>query len=634
MHKGMPRGTGESFPYGIRLGFQETDVIRRSTSRRRRILSFVTAITAVLLPVNPAQSKDFNQVARGITVPAGFAATVFAQAPIVATTLTWGPAPEEAATADAALHHGTLLYVGGVAGNPLSCKGCGQVIAYGDEPGPPAMIADGLNSVLGIAFGPDETLYVSDNFDNTGRVLALNDTDGDGAYETQRILLKNIPNGRHQTNGLSIGPDGMLYVANGNATDDGLECGPPLGPAPPTTLPPPLGDIYDGTFRDKSCATREVAPWTGSILRIDTAWNNVDLQKDVRVDADAFYAEDGLDDESVLVARGFRNIYDVDFRPGAPNEIWTPMNGPDDPAGSEPIYGLSIDNEEAVGTDQATGEPIFGPVIEDAGFPSCLFDPHANPFPSPSLSAHEHPGSPEPEDNPDPAIRAAYGPCPKDEILRPRAVLKEGHEGVSGLAFERGANFPARYDGDLFIAEWGSLWNLNGGRPTGHKVIRLDVGPDGEVTGRQTEFMTSALPMDITFGPDGMMYVADMTGTIFQIRHVSDAATPDVVTINMSNGQFVPQVLTIVRGQTVRWVNSDTVPHNIRAIQAVKLVDPTLGEPAQQPGNEIDSPGDIPPGGSYSFTFGDRAGVWHYHSTSLAEENSMRGTIIVLPVER
>lgn len=595
-------------------------------TRRTRSLAPAMALVASLLVQGPAPAKDYPQTARGVTVPVGFVATVFAATPLVPTTLTWGP--DTGGTVLPGGHrHGSLLYVGGVAGNPLSCDGCGQVLSYTDETGtPPVTAATGLNSVLGIAFGGG-TMFVTDNFDNKGRVVSLKDTDADGVFETQRVLLKNIPNGRHQTNGLQMGTDGMVYVANGNATDDGIECGPALPP--------------DNSL---ACPTEEIVPWTGSIIRVDPSWNNVDLRNDIRVDADPFYAADGKDDESVLVARGFRNIYDVEFRPGVDNELWTPMNGPDDPAGSEPIYGLSVDNERIVGYD-ADNNPIYGPIIEDAGFPSCVFDPHDNHFPEPQIDPHEHPGNPEPMETLNTEATAKFGTCESrrqgDSFLYPRTVLREGHEGTSGLAFAKPGNFPARYNGDLFIAEWGSLWNLNGASPTGHKIEVTDVNADGTISGRQREFMTTPLPIDLVFNDDGLMYVADMTGQIYQVEHVAgtDAATPDVVTVTMQEVggacQFVPQVQTIVRGTTIRWANTCSTPQSIRAAIALKLIDPRLGEGPNQTGVEINSPGDIATGSSHSYTFGDRAGIWHYNSGEfLSPQNTMRGTIIVLPAER
>jgi plastocyanin len=306
------------------------------------------------------------------------------------------------------------------------------------------------------------------------------------------------------------------------------------------------------------------------------------------------------------------------------------MNGPDNPSGSEPIYGFPVDDEQVVAHDPETGDPILGPVIEDAGFPSCVYDPHENPFPEPTLG-HDHDGNPNPENTVDDDVLAAFGECPKATVLRPRTVLEEGHEGTSGIAFTRGDNFPERYQGDVFIAEWGSLWNLNGDKPHGHKIEQLDVHPDGTV-GRQRDFMSGGLPIDVTFSDEGLMYVADMAGQIYEIRHVEELDTPETVEVSMTNGQFVPQVTTVIRGQTVRWVNDDTTAHNVHMENAVLLIDPTAAEDPIRDENELEdlNSGDVPPGGDYSLRF-DIPGTYHYSSNG---EDAMQATIIVTTLER
>lgn len=565
---------------------------------------FAVALSGSLLGQTPARSDSLlPQVLRGVMVPAGFGVGTFAETPgLLPTSLTFGP--------DGRLY--VALIQGVAVGNGFQVLGAGQITAFEDLGGvgdAGQVVAQGFDQLLGITFGPDGTLYAADNVNNKGRIQALRDADADGVYELRRTVLHNIPNGRHQTNGMTFGPDGALYVANGNATDDGIECGPPDG---------------------EPCITPEVKPWTGAILRVDPSWDNVDLQKDVRVDDDPFFAEDGMDDESVLISPGYRNIYDVDFWPGDPSMIYTPMNGSDFPASNEPLFRTDVDDTEVVGQD-AQGNPIEGPVIDDAGFPSCLYGPHANDFPEPNISGHEHPESFEPEDNPNTAVTDKFGPCRKSEVMRPIAFFAEGHNGTSGLAFERGNDFPDRYDRDLFVAEWGSIWNLNGGRVTGHKVIHFDIGPDGLVE-RRREFMTGAVPIDVTFGPDGSMFVADFQGLIYRVVHVMD--TPDTATVEIHAGQFVPQVVAIPRSTTVLWVNLDSTAHNVRAQQRVVIADPE-NEPLVGPGNEIDSTGNIDPGKSHKHAFGDLDGVWKYQSTAnYGTDAAMQGAIVVLPVDR
>jgi glucose/arabinose dehydrogenase len=589
-----------------------------------RIRSTMTALAllAVVVPGTSAQSKDLPpQIGRGVTVPAGFVARVFAQLPDgqLPTALAWAQDPtfSSAAALSRGALHGTTLYVTSVSGNIFGA-GNGKVYGYTDE-GVPRLVADGLDAPLGVVMGPDQrTLYVSENDQaaGRGRITALTDADGDGVFETKRTVIKNLPNGRHQTNDLTFGPDGMLYITNGNATDNGLECGP---------RPLPL-----------DCEHPERQPWSGSILRVDPAWADVDLLTDIRTDDGPCLAEDGRDLESVLVSWGFRNIYDVAFDPRRPGTVWTPMNGSDNPSSSEPLYAIDTTNQQLCGfeeDEEGNKIPIFGPLIEDAGFPSCLYDPHWNDFPVPQpLGGHTHEGIPDPQNNPHTGVQAAYGTCDAkiDSVHRPETIFEHGHEGTSGLAFETGGNFPDRYRNDLFVAEWGSLWNLNGLDVTGHKVIHIDLDADRKVV-RQREFMTGVLPIDVSFGLNGRMYVADMSGQIYEVQHV--VPTADVVRVDItSDGLFVPPVVTVLSGQTVRWVNLDDVAHNVQATRKTKPKDPRYGSFSPfGPGSEMNSPGTIAPGGSHSYTFWSGPAVYEYNSM---DSTTTSGAVIVLPMER
>jgi glucose/arabinose dehydrogenase len=127
-------------------------------------------------------------------------------------------------------------------------------------------------------------------------------------------LVDQLPNGRHNTNGLAV-HEGVLYITNGNATDDGT----------------PVEDEAElsGTLLSlRLTDPLPPLPLTGGDLTIE--------------------------------AKGMRNIYDVAFRAGT-NEAWLPMNGPDavEPYGEDLL--LKTDTA-GIGTD-------------DFGFPECLYGP-------------------------------------------------------------------------------------------------------------------------------------------------------------------------------------------------------------------------------------------------------------------
>jgi plastocyanin len=73
---------------------------------------------------------------------------------------------------------------------------------------------------------------------------------------------------------------------------------------------------------------------------------------------------------------------------------------------------------------------------------------------------------------------------------------------------------------------------------------------------------------------------------------------------------FTPSQITVAKGGTVTWTNNDNTTHTVEDDLS------NVGGPAS---------GDIPPGGTYSFTF-NKTGSFQYHCRI---HPSMRGTIVV-----
>lgn len=203
--------------------------------------------------------------------------------------------------------------------------------------GSPTEFASGFSSPLGVVANRRGTLFVSDSEATRrgpfgrrpyGRVWKVTDTDHDGVADTKRIVLKDLPNGRHNTNGLALGPHKTLYITNGNSTDDGVEGGPP-----------------------------EVRPWSGSVIRVKRKAKGrsvADLRR-----------------HRALVAHGMRNIFDLTFSPLDPTKLFIPMNGADDAregsTGDQP--GQLEDSDDLLyRTD------IDDQAVADFGFPSCLYN--------------------------------------------------------------------------------------------------------------------------------------------------------------------------------------------------------------------------------------------------------------------
>jgi len=96
-------------------------------------------------------------------------------------------------------------------------------------------------------------------------------------------------------------------------------------------------------------------------------------------------------------------------------------------------------------------------------------------------------------------------------------VLIQAHSAPLGIAFYDGAQFPAAYRGDAFVALHGS-WNR--AKRTGYKVVRLPF-KDGAPTGEYEDFLTGFVaddasvwgrPVDVAVAHDGALLVTDDGG--------------------------------------------------------------------------------------------------------------------------
>ena len=103
-------------------------------------------------------------------------------------------------------------------------------------------------------------------------------------------------------------------------------------------------------------------------------------------------------------------------------------------------------------------------------------------------------------------------------------VLFQAHSAPLGIVFYQGAQFPAEYRGDAFVAFHGS-WNRS--KLTGYKVVRV-ILKDGKPTGVYEDFLTGFVagdgrvwgrPVDVAVMKDGALLVTDDAGgAIWRVR--------------------------------------------------------------------------------------------------------------------
>ena len=417
-------------------------------ARRAAALLAVTCLTALA----PAS--------RGATVPTdpGFVVSTYAHTQGAATSLAFGKDTRDG--------KGHRLYVTEYMSDAVvaidDTGGAGAPVG-----GTPEVFAEGFSSPLGVVAGSDGSVYVADvessregpfGFRSYGRITRLVDTDEDGVADKRNVVLKDLPNGRHNTNGLAFGPGGKLYIANGNSTDDGVEGG-----------------------------EAEVNPWSGSVVKVNPNARNVSL-------AD-------LSPRKALVATGWRNVYDLAFSPIDGSKLFVPMNGVDDARqGSTGENPADPDLENS--DDLLFATDVTDKRRDDFGFPSCLYNEAKR-------------GNLAPYTNPNPEVVKAFGACNKAKVPRPVASFGT-HVSADGLAFQATKKWGPDYRNDLFVAEWGSLF----GPPTGHKVVRVELDSKGRKVTAVHDFLELPAPIDVTFDSAGVMYVADFSGTIVRVDKV------------------------------------------------------------------------------------------------------------------
>jgi glucose/arabinose dehydrogenase len=229
------------------------------------------------------------------------------------------------------------------------------------------------------------------------------------------------------------------------------------------------------------------------------------------------YSVDGSDPR--LEAWGLRNPYGLEL--GADGQIYFSMHG-DDARGSRPIENAP-DCLYRLQPGAWYGWPDYAcdaPVTDPA------FRPHDKPQPAFVLSSH-------PTDTP-PAPIAEFDP----------------HAAANGFAFSPGGEWGPITD--AYVALFGDATPATGtvDRPAGVEVVRVDaltgaVTPflSNVIPGESTEHLLGGLehPSDVTFGPDGSMYVADWgtfrdtleglelepnSGVVWRVSYASGAAAP------------------------------------------------------------------------------------------------------------
>ncbi len=351
--------------------------------------------------------------------------------------------------------------------NLVGSLGSGEAIDVTLPPGFAANVfAGGLSGPRFIAFGPDGVLYVADR--GNGRIAMLPDANNDGVADT----IQTFANDLEQPHSLTY-HDGSWYVGvpsgvirltdeDGDGTADSRE-----------TL------INDYPTGGHSTRTVLFLPDGRLVVSVGSSCNVCD-EEDPRRAAVVVYDGPDAGNEQIF-ATGLRNAVGLALHPTT-GELWATNNGRD-------MMGDELPPETVYVVRQG----------ENYGWPTC----HSGDIIDPDMGQ--------------------AGDC---NDVTPPVVEMQAHSAPLGLAFYTGTQFPAEYQGDLFVAFHGS-WNRR--EPTGYKVVRIPL--DGSTpTGPAEDFAAGWLslsenavygrPVGLAVGPDGALYVSDdKGGYIYRITY-------------------------------------------------------------------------------------------------------------------
>jgi glucose/arabinose dehydrogenase len=279
------------------------------------------------------------------------------------------------------------------------------------------------------------------------------DTTGDGMPDNHSAVVALPTGGGHTSRTLHIGPDGMLYVAAGSSCN--------------------------------VCV--EADPRRAAILRYTL---------DGGIPADNPFAGDPDPNRRAVWAEGLRNSVDFLFMPDG--QLWATHNGRDNMLGAQAKNDRPL---EEVLIDVQRGR--------HHGWPFCT---------SERVDSRLEPGAGLYVERPDQSGDVPPAPTGfRCEDAVPALFTAVAHAAPLGLARYEGSQFPAEYQGDIFVALHGS-WNRTPPAPCEVVRIQIENGQPVAATpflgGFQGEAGQSCgeawgRPAGVTVGSDGALYISD-----------------------------------------------------------------------------------------------------------------------------
>ena len=366
--------------------------------------------------------------------------------------------------------------------------------------------ADGLDGPRVIVFDPKERMLVSET--KAGRVIILEDTNGDGSAETKTILL----DGLRSPHGLAFYEDPKtkkvyFYVAETHQvsrfeydSDRGLvidAIGKNIANLPADGRHFSRTIAFGPNYRKTQIIQGQSDINTLGAVKL---YISVGSSCDVCVETETWKRAAILESDpegryTAEFAGGLRNAVFFAFHPET-KEMWATEMGRDNLGDELPPDEVNI----VSGADESNK---FG--ARRFGWPFC----YGNRIPDKTFKPDKIDRIDIPTD------------CGQTE---PSVIDIPAHSAPLGLAFvPKGDGWPQEWRNDLLVAYHGS-WNRT--VPTGYKIIRFDVDKNGRSSGVSdfisgwltSDSKTLGRPVDLKFGPDNALYISDdSVGVIYRV---------------------------------------------------------------------------------------------------------------------
>ncbi|WP_296721769.1 PQQ-dependent sugar dehydrogenase [Erythrobacter sp.] len=322
--------------------------------------------------------------------------------------------------------------------------------------------------------------------ESANQIIMLRDTDGDGAAETQQVLLEE---GLDSPSGMAY-QDGTLYVANHNAV---LAFPYTLGTDQVTSTPRKLMDLPGGGGH--WMRNLELSPDGNSLyVAVGSVSNIGDQGMDFEAGRAMIWEYDLEAGRQRQFAVGLRNPNGMDFSPWT-GELW-----------------VTVNERDMLGSDLVPDYLTNVPVGAQYGWPWIYYKTNID--------------------------RRVEAPMPQFlmEYTRNPEYALGPHVAALGFVFSsEGHVMGDRFASGAFVARHGS-WNRK--PPSGYDVVYVEFDARGNPVGKPQPVLTGFLtgegttrgrPTWVEWAQDGALLVSDDTaGVIWRVRSPSASPAPAI----------------------------------------------------------------------------------------------------------